>query len=321
MRSHRGRASALWIVLALTAGSSASDEPGRSSTPPKKVLVELFSVPDSRSAQATSNLVGRLAKLGYGPDRVVLLSFPAEARDEPEATRRRADYGAILGGPDLVGTPRIVVDGRDPVVGPDQLAMLAALGRAAREPSKVALDLSLAGTGSRRTLSARIAVRSRSIQGREVVIGVALAEDPATTRAADGRTQVEHQVVRRFAGKLARLDVDGPQTLTFPVELLDPRGAARSRLTAFVQDRLDGTVYQAESIPWPVADPSRGVAARRRKPSAPLFVYLPPIPSSDQPPSCLDCGTPFSSEFVDSLPPGYDFRHRPKLQNVSPPTC
>ena len=65
---------------------------------------------------------------------------------------------------DLSFTPLMVIDGRNPLVGSDQKAALAALAGADRGAAEVALGLALAGPGPRKSLSVRVAARSTILE-------------------------------------------------------------------------------------------------------------------------------------------------------------
>ena len=100
----------------------------------------------------------------------------------------------------------------------------------------------------------KIAARSPEVAGRELLIGMALTEDPVTTKVLRGEnaglTLVEHHVVRRLDHKFLKLDRTRSQTVTFPIELPSGRDGTRFRVTVFAQDRADGKVYQADELPW-----------------------------------------------------------------------
>ena len=334
-------AAALLLPMALT--PSASEGQVKAGDPPRKILVELYTSQGCKSCPPASDLLGRLAKLGYGPDRVVALNFHVDSSNEPwvdpysdpSSGRRRAFHGEVLRRRDLSFTPLMIIDGRDPLVGSDRSAALAALGRADRGGAKVSLALALSGAGPRKSLSVKLASRSPAVARRELLVGVALAEDPVTTRVRSGenagRTLVEHQVVRQFIQEPTTLDGSRPRNLTFPVELADGRDAGRFRVSVFVQDRLDGTVYQAESIPWGPAEQARVVEKRKRwhpkgrHLDTPNFTILTPSVGSqghsDDDTSCPDCGTPFSPEYLITLPPGYNRGTRHLFPQVPPPMC
>jgi hypothetical protein len=99
-------------------------------------------------------------------------------------------------------TSLLMVDGRQPLLGSDRAKVVAAIQQALKNPPEVALDFNLDGTGNRKTVWMKIAVRSPEVAGRELLIGVALTEDPVTTKVLRGEnaglTLVEHHVVRRL---------------------------------------------------------------------------------------------------------------------------
>jgi len=261
MRDRALRALALSIVLAGVRSAFGADRETRAE-PPKKVLVELYSSQGCDSCPPASDLLGKFAELGYGPDRVVPINFHIDYFNEPWAdpfsdpsySRRQQSYNDVLRRDDLYFTPLMMVDGRDPFLGSDRAKAVAALQRARKESPGVGLDLGLDGGGDRKILSVKLAARSTAAAGRDLLVGVALTEDPVTTRVPSGenagRTLVEHHVVRRFDHKFLKLDRTGSQTLAFPVALGPGWDPARLRFAAFAQDRANGKVYQADSMPW-----------------------------------------------------------------------
>ncbi len=334
--SHPGsRALALSILLGAVARPAIAADPP---APPKKVLVELYTSQGCNSCPPASDLVGRLGGLGYGPEKVVVLNFHVDYFNTPWAdpysdaaySRRQLSYNDVQGRNDLYFTPLMMVDGRHPLLGSDRPKALAALARARKGPAAVALDLALAGEGDRKSVSIRIAARSAEVAGRDLLVGVAVTEDPVTTKVPSGenagRTLVEHHVVRRFDHKFTRVEPAGSSTLTFPVE--PPAGAdpSRLRVSAFVQDRRDGRVYQADSVPWAPAktpgpsaarsrDLERTIAHRkahcaRAARAAALNIQVaatapnpPTIDPADLPANCPACGSPFTADNPPMIPP------------------
>jgi hypothetical protein len=133
-----------------------------------------------------------------------------------------------------------------------------------KEPPGVSLGLTLDRAGGRETgasLTVDLAARSAGVVGRELLVGVAVTEDPVTTRVASGenagKTLVEHHAVRSFAQKPARLGKSGSKRLTFPIEPGGDWVAGRCRVAVFAQDRANGKVYQADSVPWLAPDRAR----------------------------------------------------------------
>jgi hypothetical protein len=93
-------------------------------------------------------LLGQLAALGYGPDRIVPLAFHVDYFNDPWKDRfsdrrfsaRQWAYNGALKRKDLYFTPMLMIDGRFPMLGSDRKAARAALdgrwpsGRRPRSP-------------------------------------------------------------------------------------------------------------------------------------------------------------------------------------------
>jgi hypothetical protein len=260
----RHRASmAIALILGLTVLRPPSAEAGeKPASPPKRVLVELYTSQGCNSCPPASDLLGNLFELGDGADRIVPLNFHVDYFNQPwpdpysdaSYTRRQRDYNSMQHRDDLQFTPLLMVDGREPLVGSDRAKAVTAIKQALRNPPEVALDVNLDGTGNRKTVRMKIAARSPEVAGRELLIGVALTEDPVTTKVRRGEnaglTLVEHHVVRRLDHKFLKLDRTGSRTLTFPIELPSGRDGTRFRVTVFAQNRANGKIYQAHEVPW-----------------------------------------------------------------------
>ena len=155
----------------------------------------------------------------------------------------------------------MMVDGRYPLLGSDRPKALAALRGRHERARRSSLDLALAGDGDRKSLTVRVAARSAEA-GRDLLVGVAVTEDPVTTKVPSGenagRTLVEHHVVRRFDHKFIRVKRTGSQSLAFPVELppvVTPRDSA-SRSSS----RIAATAGSTRPTPSP--GPQRRPPAR-----------------------------------------------------------
>ncbi len=266
-----------WAVV-VPIGAGGGDKSG-DSTKAKKVLVELYSSQGCNSCPPASDLMGKLAGLGYGPDQVVPLNFHVDYFNTPwvdpysdaSFSRRQWSYNEVKKRSDLYFTPLMMVDGRFPLLGSNRPKALAGIKQARSEPAGVTFDLNLEGKGSKKTLALTITAKAPEAMGRDLLIGVALTEDPVSTKVPSGenggRTLVEHNVVRRFDHKFVKLDRSKPQTLTFPVELPPGADASRFGIAVFAQDRADGNVHQADAIPWPRdRDQPVKVGARVNKP-------------------------------------------------------
>ena len=276
----RDRLPATLALLALLIAGATPPRPSpaqdRSAAPPKKILVELFTSQGCNSCPPASDLLARLATLGYGPDRVVAVNFHVDYFNtpwvdpfsDPSFSDREQSYNRVMRRNDLYFTPLMMVDGRYPFLGSNREQAVAAIRKAKAEAPGVALDLALDGDGPRRSVAVRLAARAAEAAGRDLLIGVALTQNRVSTRVPSGenagRTLAETHVVRRLDHQFARLDRAAPTTLTFPVALpagLDP---ADCRVVAFAQDRANGRVHQAEAIPW--ATPPAPAPAASRQP-------------------------------------------------------
>ena len=265
-------------ILALSTLLAMAAEPGRAAGPKKKVLVELYTSQGCDACPPASELLGRLAELGYGPDRIVPINFHVDYFNEPWADpyadpasgRRQLEYNGVMKRDDLYFTPMLMIDGREPMLGSNRPKALATLDRSAAEAPAVTLDLAVTGPGSdgQKAVDVTLAARSPSAAGRDLVVGVALTEDPIATKVPSGenagKTLVEHFVARSFLHKATRLGRSGSTTLHFPLPLAAGRVPARTRVAAFVQDRATGKIHQAESAPFEPDPAGRPASARAR---------------------------------------------------------
>jgi hypothetical protein len=153
----------------------------------------------------------------------------------------------------------MMVDGRVPMLGSNRPGALAALRQVLAEKPGASIDATLQGPdpkSSRKTLTVKVAPLRREVLGRELLVGVALFEDPVATEVRSGENAgkrlVEHFAVRTFAFQSATFAESGPKskTLTFPVEIPAGGKAERCGVAVFVQDGKSGRVYQADSVAW-----------------------------------------------------------------------
>jgi hypothetical protein len=294
---------------------------------PRKVLVEFYTSQGCSSCPPASDLLGKLIELSDARDRIVPLNFHVDYFNQPwpdpysdaSYTRRQHDYNSLQHCSDLRITPLLMVDGRQAVLGSDRTTDSATIEQALKLPPDVALDLRLDGTGNRKTASVKIAARSPEVAGRALLIGMALTEDPVTTRVLRGEnarlTLVEHHVVRRLDQRFLTLDRIGSRTLSFPIELPGRTIGARFRVVVFAQDRVNGHVLQANELSWnpgkaPVVRADQGrdfdrVVGRRKARRAALnrilnlSVFDPWVMTTDESNNAFDatcpaCGSPFN---------------------------
>jgi hypothetical protein len=250
---------ALPVLAGVNAGAEERAE--KPAVAKKKVLVELYTSQGCDSCPPANRLLGELAALGYGPDRAVLVAFHVDYFNEPWAdpysdpaySRRQMAYNAVHGRNDLYFTPMMMIDGRVPMLGSDQRNALAALRRASKDKPAVALDLDTRVQDGVANLAVTVSARSPIVVGRDLLVALAITEGPLTTDVLAGenanKTLIEPAVVRSFTHKPARLDRSEPKTVNFPLSLAPDWVPARCRAAVFVQDRANGTVYQADSLP------------------------------------------------------------------------
>jgi hypothetical protein len=246
----------------------------------KKVLVELYTSQGCDMCPAADQLLSRLAALGYGPDRIVPLSFHVDYFNtpwkdpfsDPAYSQREMAYNGALKRNDLYFTPMMMVDGRHPMLGSDQPKAQAALDRTLKEKPGVALELDWDGRPEdpgRRTLKVSVKAETSEAVGRDQLVGVAIVENPTTTDVPSGenagKTLVEHFTVRKFVYQKVQLERSQPKDLTFPLELPADIQARRCGIAVFVQDWLGGNVHQAGSLAWTNGpEPSTPTARAKR---------------------------------------------------------
>ena len=95
-------------ILGLAAGAATVAAFGQGELPgttKKKVLVELYTSQGCDSCPPASDLLGRLAELGFGPDEIVPVNFHVNYFNEPWAdpysdavySRRQWSYNVVKG--------------------------------------------------------------------------------------------------------------------------------------------------------------------------------------------------------------------------------
>lgn len=209
-------------------------------------------------------MLGSLKNLGYGPDKVVPIAFhvdyfnkPWKDRfSDPAHSQREMAYNGALKRDDLYFTPMLMVDGRYPMLGSDKPKAVAALRRATADAPGASIEIEWKADGTARSKTLQVtteALRSAAA-GREVMVGVALYEDPVTTKVEsgenEGKTLVERYAVRKFLWKKFNLARGRAERMTFPLELAADWDAAKCGVAVWVQDWNDGRVFQADATPW-----------------------------------------------------------------------
>ena len=140
----------VWVVAAAfgaTAGLGAEPKPES----PKKALVELYTSQGCDMCPAADELLARLGALGYGPDRIITLSFHVDYFNDPwkdpfsdaAYSQREMAYNTALNRKDLYFTPMMMIDGRHPMLGSDQARAQSALKDVLKERPGVLLAIDL----------------------------------------------------------------------------------------------------------------------------------------------------------------------------------
>ncbi len=248
------------LAAALIAAGAAAGDDG--APPPRKVLVELYTSQGCDSCPSANDLLGRLAGLGFGPDRVVPVAFHVDYFNTPwadpfslgEFSRREMSYNSVLKRNDLYFTPMMMVDGRYPMLGSNRPEATASIARSLKAKPGVALKLGLDGSTDAKEAKVEVRRASPEVDGRPLQVCVALTEGPISTKVPSGenagKTLVEPAVVRSFGFRNLKLDGRDAKSVRIPVKLGADSKAERCRVAAWVQDFETGKVYQAESIPW-----------------------------------------------------------------------
>ena len=228
----------------------------------RTVLVELYTSQGCDSCPSACDLLGKLPKLGFNPDRVIALNFHVDYFNtpwvdpfsDPSFSDREMSYNQVMKRNDLYFTPMLMVDGRQPMLGSNQGQVVAAIRQAKTQAPAVGIDLSLDGSGPRKTVAVQLQTRTAEVAGRDLLIAVALTQNRVSTDVPSGenagKTLVEYHVVRKLDHKFTKLTRSEPKTLTFSLNLPPNADPADFRVVAFAQDRNNGQVHQADDLPW-----------------------------------------------------------------------
>jgi hypothetical protein len=247
----------------------AQDGSVASKTPKKKVLVELYTSQGCNSCPSANAFLGELAKLGYGPDKIVPVAFHVDYFNEPwsdpfsskDFSKRELAYNSVQKRNDLYFTPMMMVDGRYPMLGSNRPEAIKAIKKALADKPGASLKLALTGKDAEQTLSLDLAALSTEIVGRPLMVGVTVTEGPISTKVPSGenagKTLVEPFVVRSFVYKTAKLAASESTSLTFSIKLPADAVAAKCQVSAFVQDWDNGKVYQSDAVRWVQESASR----------------------------------------------------------------
>ena len=228
---------------------------------------------------AADQLLARLGALGYGPDRIITLSFHVDYFNDPwkdpfsdaAHSRRELAYNTALNRKDLYFTPMMMIDGRHPMLGSDQAKAQAALKDVLKEKPGVLLAIELVkgpDEPNRKTLKVTVTGAAAGVAGRDLLVGAAIFENPTTTTVPRARTRARRSSnTARSASSSTRKCSSTLRTrvdLGFPLELPADAKVARCGVAVFVQDWLKGNVHQADAVSWVgSSDPGSGAGGTK----------------------------------------------------------
>ena len=228
----------------------------------RNVLVELYTSQGCDSCPSACDLLGKLPKLGFSPDRVIALNFHVDYFNtpwvdpfsDPSFSDREMSYNQVMKRKDLYFTPMLMVDGRYPMLGSNQGQVVSAIRQAKTEAPGVGIELAAEGVGPRKTVKVQLQAKSADVAGRDLLVGVALTQNRVSTAVPSGenkgKTLVEYHVVRKLDHKFTKLSRSELKTLTFSLNLPPNADPADFRVVAFAQDRNNGQVHQVDDLPW-----------------------------------------------------------------------
>lgn len=230
----------------------------------KKVLVEVFTSQGCDSCPPAADLMGQYAKFGYGTDKVIPLAFHVDYFDKPwkdvfsnpKWSERQAAYCTVLEKRELYYTPLLLVDGRHDALANAGLKVEEAIKKGLAEAPLAELVPTFDkddNDPSKRALQVNYRALNGTLDGRELILGVAVFQYHVTTKVESGenrgKTLVEHNAVRTYdvtPVSLARR----LKTATVPVEIRPEWKAENCGVAVLLQEEKTGRVYQAEELPW-----------------------------------------------------------------------
>lgn len=235
----------------------------------KLVLVELFTSQGCNMCPAAEELLAQLTK-EY--DRVVPIAFHVDYFDKPwkdpfsspSFSGRQWQYSTLYNKENKVGkedylyfTPMMMVDGRYPMLGSDRKKAEQAIRMAQSAAPGVRLVPTLKDgvDALHKTLEVELANPLPSVAGKEVLVAVAVYENPVTTKVESGenggKTLVENFAARKLDVKPVRVERTRSVQVSFPVELKSDWKPERCGLVVYVQEETSGRILQVAEVPWP----------------------------------------------------------------------
>jgi len=250
------------FVLAAGCVPIAEAAPAAPSNP---ILVELYTSQGCSSCPPADALVRELPRLGFGPDRVIPLTFhvdywddlgwkdPFASRAFSERQRAYARAGTLVspdGGSGIHGsyTPQMIVGGRVHFSGGRRELALDELRRAGAVPAIATLEGDAVAERAQATVSLRLSTRApvasvRSWQARVAL--VARSARTAVRQGENGGETLEEAAVVRWLSEPLPVGAD-PIRVTVPqVRELDWKACD---LIAFVQVGATGPVVAARML-------------------------------------------------------------------------
>jgi hypothetical protein len=262
------RALPMMLASALAVSGCASPARGAPAAWNRVVLVELFTSQGCSSCPPADQFVRDLPHLGFGPDKVLPLTFHINYWDDlgwrdpfatPAFTERQQWYArsgrleSPGGAPGLSGlyTPQMIVGGTVHFSGQQKAVAQAEFQRAAERPADVDIAAEAAIVGDAVTVALRVSPRGGFDRARDWRVVVALAAKSTRTAVLHGEnggeTLEEAAVVRALSD---RLPVDRFLPGPGRVSLRKPPGLAwaDTELVAWVQSETTRQIAAVRSI-------------------------------------------------------------------------
>ncbi|HEY5090924.1 MAG TPA: DUF1223 domain-containing protein [Polyangia bacterium] len=258
------------MLLLITLAVSGCARPARGAPAPwnRVVLVELFTSQGCSSCPPADQFVRDLSRLGFGPDKVLPLTFHVNYWDDlgwrdpfatPAFTERQQWYArsgrleSPGGVPGLSGlyTPQMIVGGTVHFSGQQKAVAQAEFRRAAERPADVDITADATIAGDTVTVALRVSPRGGLDRARDWRVVVALAAKRTRTAVLHGEnggeTLEEAAVVRALSD---RLPVDRFLPGPGRVSLRKPPGLAwaDTELVAWVQSETTRQIAAARAI-------------------------------------------------------------------------
>jgi hypothetical protein len=253
------------LSTALCAAGASGQEKSRD-TPPRMVLVELFTSQGCDMCPEAERLLGVLAQQNR---RIVPIAFHVDYFNDPWKdvfsdalySQRQMAYNELYTKPKnaeygIYYTPMLMIDGEQSVSGQDPESAKAAIRRALARKPAVELDVGLDVMRDGLSATATIQVTSRTTRAENAptLVCAVLREDGVSTDVAAGENAGK-SLVARFPARQTRYEFiqlagKSPVTQRFSFAIEPAWKRQNLRLAVFVQDKRTGIVHQAADVPW-----------------------------------------------------------------------